>query len=195
MSLETPIPDATADTIFLPEQCLLLLVGPAGVGKSTFARKHFKPTEILSSDFFRGMICDDESHQGASRDAFEVLHLLASHRLAWGRFTVIDATNLQAEARQPLLELARRHHIQTAALVFLLPLQLVQQRNLQRQERIVPEIVVASQWEKLTNILAALNQEKVGKVFVLDSPETIESLRIVRYPLRVNLRHATGPLD
>src|SRR5262245_19420255 len=74
--------------ITIPELCLVLLVGPSGSGKSTFARRHFRPTEVLSSDFLRGLVCDDEGNQAASKDAFEVLHLLATRRLAWGRLTV-----------------------------------------------------------------------------------------------------------
>src|SRR5215204_3938239 len=58
----------------IPDPSLVLLVGPSGCGKSTFARRHFKPTEVVSSDFFRGLVCDDEGHQGASRDAFELVH-------------------------------------------------------------------------------------------------------------------------
>src|SRR5438067_6625699 len=101
--------------IVIPELALVLLVGPSGSGKSTFARKHFRPTEILSSDFFRGLICDDEANQAVSADAFELLHLTAAKRLAAGRLTVIDATNVQPEARKPLLELAKRYHVQAFA--------------------------------------------------------------------------------
>ena len=84
--------------ITIPELSLILLVGPSGCGKSTFARQHFKPTEVVSSDFFRGMVCDDENNQAASKDAFELLHLAAAKRLAARRFTVIDATNVRAES-------------------------------------------------------------------------------------------------
>src|SRR5689334_15933788 len=107
--------------IAVPELSLIALVGPSGCGKSTFARKHFRPTEILSSDFFRGMICDDENNQTASKDAFELLHLAAEKRLARRLLTVIDATNVTAEARKQVLDLARRYHYLTTAIVFNLP--------------------------------------------------------------------------
>lgn len=55
----------------LPELCLVVLIGPSGAGKSTFARKHFKPTEVLSSDFFRGLVSDDENDQTVTKDAFD----------------------------------------------------------------------------------------------------------------------------
>src|SRR5205814_6420056 len=94
----------------IPELSLVVLIGPSGSGKSTFARRHFKPTEVLSSDFCRGLVRDDENDQAASRDAFDVLHLIAARRLAAGRLTVVDATNLQADGRKPLLILAGKYH-------------------------------------------------------------------------------------
>src|SRR4029078_3891596 len=95
----------------VPELSLVVLMGASVSGKSTFARKHFKPTEILSSDFFRGMLRDDEMDQSASADAFEVLPLVCAQRLAAGRFTVIDATNVRAESRKPFVEMARKFHV------------------------------------------------------------------------------------
>src|SRR4051794_26344754 len=107
--------------ISIPELSLVLLVGPSGCGKSTFARRHFRPTEIVSSDHYRAVVTDDESAQHASRDAFELVHHVVEKRLLWRRFTVVDATNLKAEGRKPLLELARRHHYLVSAIVFDLP--------------------------------------------------------------------------
>src|SRR6516225_12496518 len=108
-------------TISLPELCLVALVGPSGSGKSTFARRHFRPTEVLSSDFFRGLVSDDEMDQSASADAFEALHFVAGKRLAAGRLTVIDATNVHRDARRPVVALARQHHVFAVAVVFNLP--------------------------------------------------------------------------
>src|SRR5262245_46829328 len=108
-------------TITLPELALVLLVGPSGAGQSTFAHRHFRPTEVLASDFFPALIADDEANQAVSGDAFEVLHLVAAKRLAGARLTVIDATNLQRESRKPLWEIARRHDCAVVAIVFDLP--------------------------------------------------------------------------
>ncbi|MFJ4786659.1 AAA family ATPase [Streptomyces sp. NPDC088794] len=72
----------------------LSLVGASGSGKSTFAHRHFKPTEVISSDFCRGLVSDDENDQGATKDAFDVLHYIAGKRLAAGRRTVVDSTSL-----------------------------------------------------------------------------------------------------
>src|SRR5438128_6323264 len=102
----------------IPELSFIVLIGVSGSGKSTFARKHFKPTEVLSSDYCRGLVSDDENSQVATGDAFEVLHFIAAKRLAAGKLTVVDATNVQPEARKPLVELARKFHVIPVGIVF-----------------------------------------------------------------------------
>src|SRR4051812_39451549 len=96
--------------ISIPKLSLVVLVGPSGSGKSTFARKHFLPTEILLSDACPAMVSDDENNQAVTNEAFALLHHVAGQRLALGRLTVIDATNVQPEARAPLVALARKYH-------------------------------------------------------------------------------------
>src|SRR4029453_9087730 len=86
---------STAMKISIPKLSLVVLIGPSGSGKSTFSRKHFLPTEILSSDACRAMVSDDENNQAVTNDAFEVLHFIAAKRLALGRLTLIDATSVQ----------------------------------------------------------------------------------------------------
>ena len=105
--------------ITIPDLSLVVMIGASGSGKSTFARQHFKATEILSSDFCRGLVSDDENDQGATNDAFAVLHFIARKRLAAGRLTVVDATNVQPEARKPLVEMAREFHVLPVAIVVL----------------------------------------------------------------------------
>src|SRR6476659_9484708 len=103
--------------ITIPKLSLVVLIGPSGSGKSTLARKHFLPTEILSSDACRAMVSDEENNQAATNDAFAVLHFIAAKRLALGRLTVVDATNVQPESRKPLVELARQYHCLPVAIV------------------------------------------------------------------------------
>src|SRR5262249_54872451 len=121
--------------IATPNLSLVVLIGPSGSGKSTFARRHFKPTEILSSDACRGMVADDENDQSVTKQAFAVLRFIASERLALGRLTVIDATNVQPEARRPLVELAREHHVLPVAIVLDLPERICHERNAGRSDR------------------------------------------------------------
>src|SRR6516165_7519230 len=121
--------------ISIPNLSLVVLIGPSGSGKSTFARKHFLPTEVLSSDACRAMVSDEENNQAVTQDAFEVLHFIAARRLALGRLTVIDATNVQPEARKPLVELARKYHCLPVAIVLNLPEVLCHERNRGRAAR------------------------------------------------------------
>ena len=107
--------------ITFPELSLIVLIGASGAGKSTFARKHFKSTEILSSDYFRGVVSDDETSMEATKDAFDVLHYIAAKRLAAGKLTVIDATNVQQSSRKSLLDLAKKDHCFAVAIAFNLP--------------------------------------------------------------------------
>jgi protein phosphatase len=179
----------------IPELSLVLLVGPSGCGKSTFARKHFRPTEVLSSDFFRGMVCDDQAEQGASKAAFEILHVACARRLAFRRLTVIDATNLLPEARRPLLALARQHHYRPVAIVFNLAEDLCVRRNQQRTERIVGAGVVHTHAERLRLALPALQAEGFDRILVLNTPEEVEAALIAREPPPTDRRADAGPFD
>src|SRR5450759_5899526 len=103
--------------ITIPKLSIIALVGASGSGKSTFARRHFKPTEVLSSDYCRGLVSDDENDQAATKDAFELLHFIARKRLAAGKLKAVDATNVQPESRKPLVEVAREFHCLQVAIV------------------------------------------------------------------------------
>ena len=146
-------------TLTIPELSLVVLVGPSGCGKSTFARKHFRPTEVLSSDFCRALVSDDENDQGATKDAFEVLHFLAAKRLAAGRLTVVDATNVQPEARKPLVALARQYHVLPVAIVLNLPDRVCIDRNRERADRDFGPHVIRNQSRDLNRSLRGLERE------------------------------------
>jgi polynucleotide kinase-phosphatase len=179
----------------IPELSLVVLVGPSGSGKSTFARQHFRPTEVLSSDFFRGLVCDDQGNQAASKDAFDLLHAGLARRLAWRRLTVVDATNLQPDKRKVLLELARRYHYLTTAIVFNLPEELCQAHNQGRPGRTIPPHAITLQVQQLRRTLASLGKEGFRHVHVLSSPEEVEAVTVERQPLRTDRRQDHGPFD
>ncbi|WP_432816404.1 AAA family ATPase [Streptomyces anulatus] len=141
----------------LPAGALCALIGPPGSGKSTFAHKHFKPTEIVSSDFCRGLVADDENDQSASRDAFDLLRSIADKRLKRGRLTVIDATNLRSAGRGWLLARAREWERAPVAVLFDVPLATVQEQNAAR-DRVVPAHVV-QEFHSLMPTAAQLHDE------------------------------------
>ena len=180
----------------IPEPSLVLLIGPSGSGKSTFAREHFKPTEVLSSDFCRGLVSDNETDQAATNDAFEVLRFIASKRLAAGKLTVIDATNVQVEARKPLLALARKYHYLTVAIVFNMPTKLCQERNEARPDRNFKPHVIRQQSQQLRRSLRNLKREGFQRfVYVMSIPEAVEAIRVERQPLWSNRTDEQGPFD
>ena len=181
--------------ITIPELSLVLLIGPSGSGKSTFARTHFKPTEVLSSDFCRGLVADNENDQTVTGEAFEILHFIARKRLALGRLTVIDATNVQPESRKSLVELAREFHVLPVALVFNFSEKICQERNRNRPDRDFGPHVIRNQSQQLRRSLRGLEREGFRHVHVFGDPADVEGLEIERQPLWNNLRHEHGPFD
>jgi len=181
--------------ITIPELSLVTLVGASGCGKSTFARQHFKPTEILSSDFCRGLVSDNENDQSATNDAFELLHYIARKRLAAGRLTVVDATNVQMEARKPLVALAREYHVLPVAIVLNMPEKLCHERNQSRPDRQFGPHVVRNQSQQLRRSIRGLEREGFRHVFVLSSPEEVADTTITRQPLWNNRKEEHGPFD
>jgi protein phosphatase len=179
----------------IPELAVVALIGPSGSGQSTFARKQFRATEILSSDFCRGLVSDDENSQAATNDAFEVLHFIASKRLAAGKLVAIDATNVQSEARMPIIDLAREYHCLPVAIVFDIPERLCQDRNRERADRNFGPHVVRQHSQQLRRSLRGLEREGFRKVHILRSPEEADAAEIVREPLWNNLKHEHGPFE
>jgi protein phosphatase len=179
----------------IPELSLVLLVGPSGSGKSSFGRKHFLPSEVISSDFCRGLVADNENDQSATGDAFDLLHVIVRKRLARGKLTVIDATNVQPEARKTLIELAREYHVFAVAIVFDLPERLCLDRNASRADRQFGPHVVRNQLQQLRKSLRGLEREGIRYVFKLSTVEAADSAAIERQPLWNDRKFEHGPFD
>ena len=179
----------------IPKLSLVVLIGPSGSGKSTFARRHFLPSEVLSSDYCRGLVSDDENSQAATNDAFDVLNYVASKRLARGRLTVVDATNVQPEARAPLVALARKYHCLPVAIVLNLPEELCHERNRDRQDRAFGPHVIRQQRTQLRRALHGLKREGFRHVFVMNSLSDVEAAVIERVPLWNDRSYEHGPFD
>ncbi|MFJ9902508.1 polynucleotide kinase-phosphatase [Streptomyces sp. NPDC101152] len=175
---------------------LVVLVGASGSGKSTFARRHFKPTEVISSDFCRGLVGDDENDQSATRDAFDVLHYVAGKRLAAGRRTVVDATSVQQDARRQLIDLARQHDVLPIAIVLDVPEEVCAERNAARTDRAdMPRRVIQRHIRELRRSVRHLEREGFRKVHVLRGVEDVEHATVVTEKRFNDLTHLAGPFD
>lgn len=179
----------------IPELSLVVLIGASGSGKSTLARRLFKPTEILSSDTCRAWVSDDENDMEATSDAFDVLRHLARKRLARGRLTVIDATNVRPEDRKPLVQIAREYHCLPVAIVIDTPERVCQDRNRNRPDRDFGPHVVRNHRIAMRRGLRGLQREGFRHVFTLRTEEECAAASLLREPLWNNLKHEKGPFD
>ncbi|MFJ3232098.1 polynucleotide kinase-phosphatase [Streptomyces sp. NPDC086787] len=186
----------TGRTLPVTDLSLVVLVGASGSGKSTFARRHFKPTEVISSDFCRGLVSDDENDQGATKDAFDVLHYVAGKRLAAGRRTVVDATSVQQDSRRQLIDLAKKHDVLPIAIVLDVPEEVCAERNAARTDRAdMPRRVIQRHIRELRRSLRQLEREGFRKVHVLRGVAEVEGATVVTEKRFNDLTHLTGPFD
>ncbi len=179
----------------VPELSLVVLIGISGSGKSTFGRAHFRPTEVISSDFCRGLVADDENDQAATPEAFELLYYIVGKRLKAGRLTVVDATNVQPDARKKLVALAREHDVLPVAIVLDIPERVCTARNATRPDRDFGAHVIGRQRDQLRRGLKGLQREGFRTVHTLRGDDEIADVSITRTKLYNDLRHETGPFD
>jgi protein phosphatase len=185
----------TRDLVSIPELCLVVLIGSSGSGKSTFAARYFKPSEVVSSDHYREVVSDDANDLTVSAQAFDAVHYIAGLRLALGRLTVIDATSVKAQDRAPLVRVAREHDVFPIAIVLDVDEQTCQKRNVARPDRQFGPHVVRNHVRLLRQSLRGLEREGFRQVVILRSPEAIDAIRIERTPLWSNRKTETGPFD
>ncbi|KUN69151.1 polynucleotide kinase-phosphatase [Streptomyces canus] len=191
----TEIP-RTGRTLPVTDLSLVVLVGASGSGKSTFARRNFKPTEVISSDFCRGLVSDDENDQGATKDAFDVLHYIAGKRLAAGRRTVVDATSVQEDSRRQLIDLAKKYDVLPIAIVLDVPEEVCAERNAARTDRAdMPIRVIKRHIRELRRSIRRLEREGFRKVHVLRGVADVENATVVTEKRFNDLTHLTGPFD
>jgi protein phosphatase len=187
--------DRRSRLVNIPDVSLVVLIGVSGSGKSTFARQHFLPTEVVSSDACRALVSDDENDQTATEAAFAVLHSIASERLRLGKLTVIDATNVQRDARRPLLELARNFHVLPVAVVLDVPPEVCHERNDARPDGDFGRHVVRNQRNALQRSMKMLEREGFRRVFKLVGVDQVQNATVEREPRWTDKRHLVGPFD
>jgi protein phosphatase len=168
--------------IDLPDPSLVVLIGAAGSGKSTFAARHFVPAEILSSDAFRAAIAGDAADQAANGPAFAALHASLERRLRTGRLTVVDATNLMSAARRVLLAKANEAGVPAVAIVLDLPVDVVLRRNAARADRVVPDEVVRRHLGQIRRLVddAALDGDGFRQIVIMRDTDDVEAIEIRR---------------
>ncbi len=181
-------------TINIPEFAMVTIIGPSGSGKSTFCRKHFLPTQVLSSDTFRGLVMDDEDSLDATTPAFEALHFMLAKRLELGRLTVVDATNVQSGSRASLLQIASKWHALKVAIILDIPEEVCQERNKLRPNRQFGPHVVRNQTRDLRRSFGQLKKEGWHKWYVI-SPDEIDSVEVVTERIWSRRPEETGPFD
>lgn len=181
--------------VIVPTPSLVCLVGASGSGKSTFAARHFAPTEIVSSDVCRGLVSDDPTDQAASSGAFAVLHTIVRERLKLGRLVVVDATNVQPEARAALVAIARENHLFAVAIVFDVPESVCNERNRLRPDRRGGTHVVRNHRAALRRHSRHLDKEGFRYVYHLGSVDAIDAAEVVRQRLWVDQKDDSGPFD
>ena len=169
--------------IEIRDPTLVVLVGAAGSGKSTFAARQFAESEILSSDAFREILTGDAADQRATKTAFSIIHREVSKRLAAGRTVVVDATNVEPHARRALLTRARLAEARAVAVVFALPRNFVLARNRARTGRVVDPEIVARHIDRVDATLSTIGEERFDSVVVLRTTMDVDTVTIVRETL------------
>ncbi|WP_091459678.1 AAA family ATPase [Micromonospora inyonensis] len=151
---------------------LVVLIGAAGAGKSTWAAARYRPSQVVSLDGLRAVVADDECDQDATADAVALLVTIVNARLSRRLTTVVDATNGVLTERAELLSAAARHQVPAAAVVFGTPLETCLDRQRHRPAalpgrrwgRAVPDSVVRNQHQRTLDSLATLTAEGFARV-------------------------------
>jgi protein phosphatase len=164
---------------------IVILVGVSGAGKSTFANRYFKPTEVLSSDRCRALVADDENDQSATGPAFALLRTLTRMRLRRGRLCVIDATNIKPKDRKKFVKLANEFQCPVSAIVLDPGVEVCLARRAGRADRDISEESIHLQYEIFLRHIAKLEGEGFSPVWRVES---------VLEPIEIRRRHADAAI-
>jgi protein phosphatase len=161
----------------VPKRSAIVLVGASGSGKTTFARRHFLRTQIISSDECRALLTDDENHQECSGDAFNLVYWLAETRMKRDKLTVLDSTAVEKFARERLLEIANARNFRKVVVIFDIPEELCVTRDAEREGRTVGPEVIAQQKREMAEALRNIPNEGWDEIINI-TPDIQEALRI-----------------
>src|SRR5687767_6693319 len=104
----------------LPSPCLVVLVGAAGSGKSTWAQRHF-PGRVVGSDALRALVGESDDDLRASKDAFALLDDVIERRLRRRLTTVVDTLGSDAARRDLWRQIAARYDVPCHAVILTTP--------------------------------------------------------------------------
>ncbi|MGW6247938.1 AAA family ATPase [Streptomyces roseolus] len=160
----------------IPDPALVILIGAAGSGKSTFAST-WAPSQVLELDAFRAMISDFAGDQGATADAVTALRTVLEARLARKRMTILDATHVERAVRAGLVQAARRHGVPAVAVLMGTPVSLCVIRQTARTpDRAVPADTVRAQHAAAVTAYPGLRAEGFDHVVFADQLHRLEPL-------------------
>ena len=155
---------------------IVLLCGPAACGKSTFAQRHFRPTQVVSSDWARGRVCDDERDQRFQTQAFSLVRYLTELRLGLNRLCVVDSTALTPPHRKEYLELAKPFHVPCVVFLFDVSLEKCIERDRLR-ERTVGSPVIERHYLAFNQTKTDIRQEGFDQIVEIGD-EDVDKVQI-----------------
>jgi predicted kinase/diadenosine tetraphosphatase ApaH/serine/threonine PP2A family protein phosphatase len=195
MSRSYGSPSSPGLVLEIPAPSLVVMVGPAGSGKTSFCERNFLPAQVVSSDRCGGLAAGDPSDAGAIGSALDPAHRILSERLQRGHLTVFDATSVTTGARRALLDLAARHHVPAVACVLNLPVDECAARDRSRPDRRVGRPAIARQARQLEETLPRIEEEGFAAVHRIDRPDEAVAARVELVPLPCDRSDEKGPFD
>ena len=162
-------------TIRVLRPSVIVLCGPAACGKSTFALRHFRSTQVISSDMCRKLVCDDETDQRYHAQTFALLKFLIGQRLPINRLCVVDSTALTRGARKSLLELGRKYRVRTEIFLFDIALEKCLERDRTRSHPVGAK-VIEEQYKLFKQVRETVRSEGFDEVIELRASD-MESVR------------------